>query len=393
MANQAYSEAADLMVGAGVLYFKRKDDPHGFHHLGNAEEFNLTTDVTTVEKNSSMNRRRELMASVVTAVNPSASITLNEYNPYNLALGLFGEEHVHKQASQKITGQSIVVNSVPGIVELADADGNRYYNIKNVVLRPSEATPSSYALEGEVKGTGASSITVSGTYGGASNVDIWFSVTKDVDAPGDVAGLEITYKEGLTGAEKKISVIATGTTTSQQIGDTGLSFEITVEADQGDFATIVAAATMYKIACTASSQAFKSGVDYQYDAQEARAGFIKIPANSSIKEGDTVLVNADIPEADFVTVSGASAGEIEGELLFIGDPNQGDIYTIEAWDCKINPEGDLTGLISEDFGSFELTVKILADYTNHPEYPFYKATRVGSGTGTDIATGTYDPLQ
>ena len=85
MANQAQSIANDLMVGAGALYFLRDDDNNkSLHHLGNCDEFNITTDVTTVEKNSSMNKRRELMASVVTAVSPSATLTLTEYNPYNM---------------------------------------------------------------------------------------------------------------------------------------------------------------------------------------------------------------------------------------------------------------------------------------------------------------------
>ena len=49
MSNQAFSEAEDLMVGAGELYFKRDDDNNkSFHHLGNVEEFNINTDITTV---------------------------------------------------------------------------------------------------------------------------------------------------------------------------------------------------------------------------------------------------------------------------------------------------------------------------------------------------------
>ena len=143
MANQAFSESPDLMVGAGELYFKRKDDPNGFHHLGNAESFNITTDVTTVEKNSSMNKRRELMASVVTAVAPSASITLNEYNPYNLALGLFGEEHLHTQEELTLTDESYAVDSVPGIIEVKDADGNRVYKLHDVSLKLATAKPAS----------------------------------------------------------------------------------------------------------------------------------------------------------------------------------------------------------------------------------------------------------
>ena len=82
MSNQAFSQAADLMVGAGEFYFQRDDDVNGLHHLGNVDEFNITNDVTTVEKNSSMNRKRELMASVTTAVAASASLTF-EFGVYS----------------------------------------------------------------------------------------------------------------------------------------------------------------------------------------------------------------------------------------------------------------------------------------------------------------------
>ena len=144
LSNQAFSESEDLMLGSGVLYFLRDDDNNkSLHHLGNVEEFTLTTDVTTVEKRSSMNHRRALMASVVTETNPTATITMDEYNPYNLALGLFGTEGVHKQEKVEIQNQPITVTSVPGIIELKDAKGNRYYNVHNVTVSPSAITPAS----------------------------------------------------------------------------------------------------------------------------------------------------------------------------------------------------------------------------------------------------------
>ena len=52
MSNQAQSVSDDLLVGAGELYFKRSDDPHGFHHLGNVEEFTITNDVTIIFNHS-----------------------------------------------------------------------------------------------------------------------------------------------------------------------------------------------------------------------------------------------------------------------------------------------------------------------------------------------------
>ena len=396
MANQAFSESQDLMVGAGELYFKRKDDPNGFHHLGNAESFNITTDVTTVEKNSSMNKRRELMASVVTAVAPSATITMNEYNPYNLALGLFGEEHLHTQEELTLTDESYAVDSVPGIIEVKDADGNRVYKLHDVSLKLATAKPASMnPAVGQIliSGKGTTNVKVGGAYTGSTDKTYYIWVSHDVTAPGDVAGLELKYGTTpvLGSAQKVTPTTGTGTTDTVTIAD-GIVLDVTIEATTGDFSN-VSPSQFYKIECKASSSDLKEGVDYLIEEQSSRAGFIKIMDTPKIEKGDMILVTAKASEASLITVSGASAGEIEGELMFIGDPNQGDIYVIEAWDVKVQPDGDLTGLISDDFGSFDLTIKFLTDYQNHPEYPYYKVTKVGSAGGTEVKTGKYDPRE
>ena len=396
MANQSFSAAEDLMVGAGELYFKRKDDPNGFHHLGNAESFNITTDVTTVEKNSSMNKRRELMASVVTAVAPSASITLNEYNPYNLALGLFGEEHLHTQEELTLTDESYAVDSVPGIIEVKDADGNRVYKLHDVSLKLAIAKPASMnPAVGQIliSGKGTTNVKVSGTYTGLTDKTYYIWVSHDVTTAGDVAGLKFKYgTTPVIGSAQTVSpTTGTGTTDTVTIAD-GIVLDVTIEATTGDFSN-VSPSQFYKIECKASSSDLKEGVDYLIEEQSSRAGFIKIMDTPNIEKGDMVLVTAKASEASLITVSGGSAGEIEGELMFIGDPNQGDVYVIEAWDVKVQPDGDLTGLISDDFGSFDLTIKFLTDYQNHPEYPYYKVTKVGSASGTEVKTGKYDPRE
>ena len=395
MANQAFSESADLMVGAGELYFKRKDDNNGLHHLGNVEEFNITTDVTTVEKNSSMNRKRELMASVVTAVAPSGSMTMTEYNPYNMALGLFGAENVHKQEAKSMVDERYIVPSVPGIIELKDADGNRLYNADNIVVSLATAIPSKIGNTPTMPNVASgSSVSVVGLPASSmvKDTDLYVAITKASNAVGDVDGLKITWREGISGSDNVITVSGSGATTTEALGSTGISVTITLDsADDMSGAVVTSPISGMKIECIASKSDLKRDVDYVVEEQSSRAGFIKIPEGSVLNRNDEILISADIPESDFVTVSGGNAGEIEGELVFIGDPNQGDIYNLEAWKVKIQPDGDLTGLIGSDFGNFNLNVKFLADYKNHRQYPYYKLTKVGSG-GTDVAQGVYDPL-
>ena len=396
MANQAFSESADLMVGAGELYFKRKDDNNGLHHLGNVEEFNITTDVTTVEKNSSMNRKRELMASVVTAVAPSGSMTMTEYNPYNMALGLFGAENVHKQEAKSMVDERYVVPSVPGIIELKDADGNRLYNADNIVVRLATAIPSKIGNTPTMPNVASgSSVSVVGLPAPSmvEDTDLYVAITKASNAVGDVDGLKITWREGISGSDNVITVSGSGATTTEALGSTGISITITLDGtDDMSGAVVTSSISGMKIECIASKSDLKRDVDYVVEEQSSRAGFIKIPEGSVLNRNDEILISADIPESDFVTVSGGNAGEIEGELVFIGDPNQGDIYNLEAWKVKIQPDGDLTGLIGSDFGNFNLNVKFLADYKNHRQYPYYKLTKVGSASGTEVTQGVYDPL-
>lgn len=407
------------MVGAGELYFKRSDDSHGFHHLGNVEEFTITNDVTTVEKNSSMNKKRELMASVTTAIEPSASITMNEYNPYNMALGLYGTENVHVQQATTLTNEPYTITSVPGILTLTDSAGNRYFDVSNVVVGPTSATPASTSwtqigvITGNVTGAAVSDgtgtddvitdgdgtiITVTpGNASGTDSVNVYVVVTKTNNIAGISADLEIKVKEDVTGTVQVFT--DAGSTDTAMFGPTAGGYYITVKvpatvqvtptttADQDDANFM----NWGKFEFSPAQTTLKEGVDYIIDNQRLRGGVITIPASSSLVSGQNVTVSATVPEGSFPTVSGANAGDIAGELLFLGDPNIGGNYIIEAWKVKVTPDGDFTGLISDDFGSFQLSVKFLADYEHHKDYPFYKATMIGKASGNSTSSSLYDP--
>ena len=403
MSNQAFSVSEDLMVGAGVLYFKRNDDTNGFHHLGNVEEFTISNDVDKVEKNSSMNKKRELMASVITAIKPSAKLTLNEYNPYNLALGLFGVENVQVQQPKTLVDEPYTVISVPGIIQLADADGNRYFDVSNITVKPASTIPASFKAktvtsdmsiqtttspDDTLKDNGGGILELStAAFSGTDDVRVFITVKTAPTASGDLDGLTLEVREGLVGAPQTFNV----TTASTQTKTFTLTSGATIKATVGVGETFTANANMNEAALTASISTYEDGKDYLTDAQESRAGIIKIRDGGRIKTGDIVKVSATVPKAAFPTVSGGNAGDIEGELLFVGDPNIGGLYNLEAWHVKITPDGDLSGLIGTDFGSFGLTVNFLTDYENHPKYPYYKLTMISRASGKQKVEGVYDP--
>ena len=366
-----------------------------------------------------MNKKRELMASVTTAIEPSASITMNEYNPYNMALGLYGVENVHTQAATQIVNQPYTVTSVPGIITLEDADGNRYFDVSNVVVGSGTTTPAStsWTQIGTITGntTGATitsgtgtndiltdgdgtQITVGpGTGASADAENIYLVVTTANTTAGYPAGLVIKVKEGVTGSVQTITF--TDNTSATETVTTSGGYTITVTVDATTPVTPASASDILdsnfmnwgKFAYTPAVTALTEGVDYILDPQRLRGGVITIPATSTLTAGQSVNISATVPEATFPTVSGASAGDIAGELLFLGDPNIGGNYIIEAWKVKVTPDGDFTGLISDDFGSFTLNVKFLADYEHHSQYPFYKATMIGKASGTTSSSGLYDP--
>ena len=406
MANQCSSLSSDLMVGAGEVWFKRSDDANGWHTLGNCDEMNITVDVTKVEKNSSMNRKRTLMQSVVTAVKPTTTITLTEYNAYNMALGLYGTEAVTHIDEKDVVDELYTVVSVPGIITLVDADGNRVFNAKNIIVKPESAIPAMASfvsvpsslgtlatttnMNDTINDTAGGKLTINaGTYSAPTDTRIFMTIKTAPTSSGDLNGMEIEVKEGVAGIAQSFTVSSTKLTDTFTL-TSGATITATVTSSDTFTQTTVGATIEAKV--EASTTTYTKGRDYFYDEQSASAGVIKFNVGSAISAGDKVKVSYHIDEANLINVSLADAGDIEGEFLYIGDNNSGPNYTIEGWRVKVSPSGDLSGLIGTDFGSFQLTVDFLDDSEHHPDYPFARVTATSrSGDTSEAKAGTYHP--
>ena len=406
MANQAFSLSEDLMVGAGEVMFKRADDANGWHTLGNCDEMNITVDVTKVEKNSSMNRKRTLMQSVVTAVKPTTTITLTEYNAYNMALGLYGTEAVTHIAEKDVVDELYTVVSVPGIITLVDADGNRVFNAKNIIVKPESAIPAMASFvsvpsslgtlatttnkNDTITDTAGGKLTINaGTYSASTDTRIFLTIKTAPTSSGDLNGMEIEVKEGVAGIAQSFTVTGTKTTDTFTLTS---GATITATVTTSDTFTKTSAGATIEAKVEASTTTYTKGRDYFYDEQSASAGVIKFNVGSAISAGDKVKVSYHIDEANLINVSLADAGDIEGEFLYIGDNNSGPNYVIEGFRTKISPSGDLSGLIGTDFGSFQLTVDFLDDSEHHPDYPFARVTATSrSGDTSEAKAGTYHP--
>lgn len=365
-ARKSGSNAEDLMLGAGAVYFERftkQGTPTGIlHHCGNVDSFNLTTEVTTVTKNSSMNSARELMAEVTTQVAARVTMAFTEYDPANLSLGLYGEEGVETQAEKDVTDEQHTV-SPDSVLRLP------YYNIEDVEIElqtPVTAAVGPATMQTSLGSNGT--LTTGGTYTGTETTDYFIRITDANTAAGDIDGCKFQWAKGTIAGVYSAAIEADGTA---QTIENGITVQLTVTASQSFVANEI-----YKFTATAASSAYVEGRDYHVYEQEARAGVIIIPPGSSIPEDTAVKVSYHVPAGTFPKIMGAVAGRIEGRLLFIGDPNLGPCYNGEFWKCSMRPDGDLSGMIGTEFGSYNIQATCLSDRQNHPDEPFYKLVKV-----------------
>ena len=89
------------------------------------------------------------------------------------------------------------------------------------------------------------------------------------------------------------------------------------------------------------------------------------------KSRKSVALRATVFAADALTAS-----DVTGELLFVGQPDQGPGLVVQCWKVTLSLSGEV-GLISEELASIPMTGEVLADDLNHPESPFFRVRYLG----------------
>jgi hypothetical protein len=107
----------NLLVGKGQVLFDRFDSNGlrtGFRHLGNVESMEMTTADDKIQKFSSMSAGAPLYKEVNRRRTVTLKLTMDEFDPENVALALMGATSVLVQAATAVVGEAIFPSTVPG---------------------------------------------------------------------------------------------------------------------------------------------------------------------------------------------------------------------------------------------------------------------------------------
>jgi len=148
---------SDYTLGRGKVFFAEIDTPTGlpmgFRDLGNAPEFNVSSEVETLEHQSSQEGLKVTDKEVTISQKLNIALTLDEINSENLAFFFSGEK------------QSIVNPAVAGItarimVPAGQVETGRWYQIRNAAgVRVVNIKTSSLTFSGTVPSGGGASPT------------------------------------------------------------------------------------------------------------------------------------------------------------------------------------------------------------------------------------------
>jgi hypothetical protein len=111
--------------------------------------------------------------------------------------------------------------------------------------------------------------------------------------------------------------------------------------------------------------------DYLVDAETGR---IYIVEGGGITDA-TGDIEVDYTYSAYTkaTIRAGTQPTIEGFLRFIGEPAEGPTYEVEVWKVSIRSDAALA-LINDDYAEWSLQASVIADYTNHPNEPWWRET-------------------
>jgi hypothetical protein len=111
-------------------------------------------------------------------------------------------------------------------------------------------------------------------------------------------------------------------------------------------------------------------VDYQLNSEY---GTVYIRPTGNVADGDDLTVEFDAPALTISKVRIGKAAAQIGRLVYLADDANSNGASakdrLELWKVDVAPDGELN-LISDEYGSFNLTMAVLADEEGHPDEPY-----------------------
>jgi hypothetical protein len=114
-------------------------------------------------------------------------------------------------------------------------------------------------------------------------------------------------------------------------------------------------------------------LDDDYTIEDATLGLITFHTDGTdFVAGTQIDIDYSYAAATNPTVRGGSKTNIEGALIFIGDPAAGPAMDVKVHIFSVEPEGALE-FIGDNFLDWTLAGEALDDSVNHPNAPFWEA--------------------
>lgn len=195
---------------------------------------------------------------------------------------------------------------------------------------------------------------------------------------GTVSGGPFVVGETVTGgtssATAKVAWVATGHLELVNVSGTFVVGETISGGTSSATATTTGVETIEDVVVTDAASAttrYTAGTDYTVDCV---GGLLRELSGGSIAS-NTAYVSAEYAAKTTKAVRVLASNSVEGELLFVGNPDQGPKYKIQAWTCKLSASGAVDW-ISDDPSQIPMEAEILADLTSHPAEPFMRITEI-----------------
>ena len=318
----ASPQTKNYLYGKGELFF-RAEGSGGYDHLGNAPAFTISLTEEKLEHFSSMSGTKVKDLQLVTQKGATLAFTLEEFSVGNLLRAFKGAEAA-REMQDAGTLNALPVNVNKGLYVLVGKEKLGFTRLEHGTV-----SGGSFAAGATVTG-GTSKATATVAYAGEGYLEC--------------VGVSGSFMPGEQLSAADAQATARGVS---RVADVVLT-------DKESAPTV----------------RYRQGVDYDINV---RSGLLRVREGCS---DETVYVSADCEACDARLVEALTASDVTGELLFVGQPDQGPGMVVQCWKAALSLGGEV-GLISEELASIPMTGEVLADDLNHPESPFFRVRYLG----------------